>query len=189
MKQKRAPIEQLREMEKVGREILVKRGVIAKESIIDKIIADPKAPMLPGLVPYLPHDQTIKLSQRIMYDLLREWQFENKLEREQENVAEFFKFVINRLTSIEKKYKKEINQKNQAVKKGYKKVRTLSSMFNSIERSEATRGMNKFFVDSFAISVIVKSNDTTSQYAEWFLNWTDDLYTLWKTQDIIVKHD
>lgn len=179
MKKKHAPIEQLREMEKIGREMLVKRGLIAKESIIDKMVADPNAPMLPGLVPYLPHDATLKLSQRMMYDLLREWQFENKEEKDQENVAEFFKFVIKRLDDIEKKYRKEIKQKNKTINKGLKKKRTLHKLFNSIERSEATQGMNKFFVDSFAISIIVKSNDTTSQYAEWFLNWTDELYKLW----------
>jgi hypothetical protein len=41
------------------------------------------------------------------------------------------------------------------------------------------KAIQRFFIDSFAVAVALKNNYSTSDYANWFLDWTQDLYALW----------
>ena len=39
--------------------------------------------------------------------------------------------------------------------------------------------MQRFYEDSFAVAIVLKNVETVSEYANWFLDWTQDLYVLW----------
>ncbi len=185
MKKKHAPIEQLREVGKYAHEKLMKMGVIG-DDVIKKIEDDPSAPKLPGIPSYLPQSWTLKASQRMMYDMLRDWQLCTKNEEDQESIGDFSKFVIKRIKEIEKKSKKQVKDLGTKLNKGIRKKKTIEEVFSPIQVLETCIAMNKFFIDSFAIAVLLKNYDSTSQYAEWFLTWTEELHTLW-TGTIVKK--
>jgi hypothetical protein len=48
-----------------------------------------------------------------------------------------------------------------------------------MRKQETIKSMHRFFIDSFAVAIILKNNTTTSQFANWFLDWTQQLHTLW----------
>lgn len=183
-KKNRAPIEQLKESAKIANDLAKKRGLIAEESVIDLIEKDSTKPVLPGIPSYLPHIWTLDAARRIMYDLLRIWQSECKgdINRE-EDIGAFFSFLNTELIALENKAIKEIAEMSEIIK-GTENLPVLKDIFSPLRKKQTVRSINKFFVDSLAVSVIVHTNGTTSEYADWFLNdWTDKLYKLWKQKN------
>lgn len=182
-KKKRAPIEQLRAAGKVARQMLVDKGIIAKESIIDQIMKLDDAPTLPGIPAYLPHQWTIKAAQRMMFDLLIIWKDECKDDvKKAENVTEFFKFVIKELRMQEKKFTEEVGEMSKFIQ-SMKDVPVLKEIFSPLRKEQNIKAIHRFFVDSFAIAISLQNNHTTSDYANWFLDWSQDLYALWVKPD------
>jgi hypothetical protein len=182
---KRAPIKQLRETALKAGDLLSKRGVIHSVNILEALAKDAIAPILPGIPSYLPHHWTIEASRRIMYDFLVDWAEKNKgSEDKQENSSEFFVFVVKRLTALERKYQKEVRKTELSIKK-IKKAPLVFEIFSPVRRRQTTRGLHKFFVDSFTVFLINKEGGSTTDYAEWFLGeWTPALDKLWKKNNV-----
>jgi hypothetical protein len=182
-KKKRLPIQQLREAGRVARQMLVERGILSKNSIIDEILKEKDAPKLPGIPAYLPHQWTIQASQRIMRDLLVVWKAEVKGDQKRaENITEFYKFVIQELRAKERKYQREV-KKAPSLWADMKTVPVLKDVFSPMRKKEGIRAISRFFIDSFAVAVALKNINSTSEYANWFLDWTQDLYVLWVKPD------
>ena len=176
MKKQRLPIEQLRKAGKIAQEMLVKKGLVAGKSVIDEILKKEGTPMLPGIPAYLPHRWTITASQRIMYDLLIIWK--DKAKGKSENLTEFFKFIIAQLREQEKQYKKEMDNMPK-IFDSLKNVPVLKDVFSPLRKRENIQAIQRFFIDSFAVAISIKGKHTTSDYANWFLDWTEDMYQLW----------
>jgi hypothetical protein len=155
-----------------ARRILAKRGFIKsdEESAIVEILKRKDAPILPGYIAYLPYQWTLNASKRMMFDLTAEWldKYKKDIAR-QENVDSFFKFVISRMDEEQSKNAKEMKS---TVK--YKKYD-----LKLLNQKDIINGIKKFFIDSFAVAVIAKSNDSVSSYIEWFDSWTKSLLDLW----------
>lgn len=182
-KKKRLPIEQLRQAGNAAREMLRERGIEAKTSVLEQIIAIKGAPELPGMPVYLPHQWTLKASQQMMRDLIVMWKEECDGDAVRaDNITEFFKFVVARLRAQEKQYTKEVANTPRLLR-GLKNVPVLRDVFSSIQKKETIGAMSRFFVDSFAVAVILKKNQSTAEYLNWFLDWTNDLYSLWVRPD------
>jgi len=178
-KKQRAPIEQLREASKLAREMLVKKGILSEKSIIDEIIQKEGAPLLPGIPAYLPHRWTIKSSQRIMFDILVMWKEKTEKNKDtQENITQFFKFVVEEMRKQDLKYQDEVDRMSSSLKI-LKDIPVLKEVFSPVRKKENMHAIQRFFVDSFAVSIMLKRNHTTTDYANWFLDWTEDMYTLW----------
>lgn len=177
---KRLAIKQLKEAAGIAAKVLIEKKISQPNNVLEEIMNDAAAPMLPGLPTYLPHRWTIQTSQKVMYMLLKDWADDTQdNEVKQDNAADFFKYVVARLQKLEIEYKKEIKKTDKAIK-DIKYAPVISEVFSPLRRYETTKSLNKFFIDSFAISVVVKSNGSTSEYADWFLNeWTPQLYSLW----------
>lgn len=187
---KRAPIEQLLKAGKIAKQMLKDKGIEAKESVLDEILKTKGAPPLPGIPTYLPHQWTLKAAQRIMYDLLLLWKQEceknptykigthSMTEGRAENIVEFFTFVISELRDQESQYQKEVDNMPTLLK-SLKEVPYLKDIFSPVRKQENIKAIQRFFIDSFAISIVLKANHCTSDYANWFLDWTQDLYLIW----------
>jgi hypothetical protein len=183
---KRLPIEKLREAKKVADEMLKKKGVITQESYIDMIVKDPANPTLPGIVPYLPHEETIAGCQIILARIAKSWiELNKKTPATIEKIDDFFKYVLQRLEVEEKKFKKQHNKIDRYIKqKKPLKLKTLEQIFAPSRNLSTTKAISKFFVDSFTVAVISKQNTETSQYVDWFLNkWTPSMMKLWKKDE------
>lgn len=176
---RRAPIEQLREAGRMAKEMLIERGIQTKESTIDKIIADKKSPMLPGIPAYLPHAWTIKATQRIMRDLIIIWREECKGNKvKMEDITLFWKFCVKELHRQEKAFAKEEKEMSILIK-ATKEVPVLKDIFSPTRKKENAHAIQQFLVDSFAVGIVVEQNHSTSEYLNWFLDWTEALHTYW----------
>lgn len=179
MKKKRLPIEQLREAGKIAHQMLIDKGILAKDSVIDKMMHDKNAPVLPGIPPYIPHQWTIKSAQQMMYDLLIIWKEETKDDDfKRESITEFFKFVVTEMRTQEKKFQKEM-KKVPKLFKAMKKVPVLSEVFSPMRKHENTKAIHHFFVDSFTVAIVLKNAHNVGDYANWFLDWTEELLKVW----------
>jgi hypothetical protein len=182
-KKKRAPIEQLREAGRVARQMLIDKGIHSKESVIDKIVSDAKAPMLPGIPAYLPHEWTIKATQRIMRDILVIWKEECGDDKKKANdITEFWKFIIKELHKQEKIFVKQEREMSELIKVS-KEIPVLKDIFAPTRNKDNIIAINRFFVDSFAVGIVLKKNHSTSEYLMWFLDWTQDLHEYWIRPD------
>lgn len=184
-KRKRLPIEQLRAAGRTARDMLVEKGILAKESILDKIAKDKDAPMLPGIPDYLPRPWTLDCAQQIMYDLLVMWKAESKGDPMRvQDITEFFKFVVSELHKVEKTLDVEKKNMPEMFMK-LNEVPFLKDIFSPMRKHENLRAIHRFFVDSFAVAIVLKETHTTSEFADWFLTWTDKLRQLWATPEPI----
>ncbi len=184
MNKKRAPINQLLEAGEEARKKLVERGILSSDNLVERTAKEHPKLILPGMPSYLPHKWTIKSSQRIMYDLFKMWQFETKDEKTIENLALFIEFAITEMNKQEETAKKKMDTTGEMIKH-IKKVPVLGKIFEPINQYETIRGIKKFFVDSFAVAVIVNGETTsTSGFAKFFFKWTEDLYKIWEKQDV-----
>lgn len=164
--------------------MLQEKGFEAKESILDKIMQTEGMPILPGIPTYLPHRWTLKKAQQIMYDLLLLWKQECEKKgkkKDPENITEFFKFVVGELRKQELVYEKEIARMPKLLK-SLKNVPVLKDVFLPADKKDTVHAIQRFFIDSFAVAIVLKNNHATSEYANWFLDWTQELDTLWLSQ-------
>lgn len=176
---RRPPIEQLRAAGKLAKELLVERHIIAKDSVIDEMINNKDAPTLPGIPAYLPHQWTLKAAQHMMYDFLLMWRDKCKdNDSKAEDITEFFKMVITEFRRQEHLYNKEIVAMPKLLK-AMKTVPVLKDIFSPMRKKETVRSIQRFFIDSFAVSVVLKHNHSVSEYANWFLEWTEEMHKLW----------
>lgn len=178
MSKKRAPIEQLLEAGKIAKQMLQDKGLEARKSVLDDIIKKKDGTVLPGIPVYLPHQWTIKAAQRIMYDILLMWKAECSDNGTCENVSLFFGFLITQLREQEKEYEKEVKAQPTLIK-SLKEVPLLKDVFSPVRKRDNIKAIQRFFVDSFAVSIVLKNNHSTSEFANWFVDWTQDLYSLW----------
>jgi hypothetical protein len=183
----RPPIEQLKEAGEEARKKLVERGILSSENIVERTAKEHPNLVLPGMPSYLPHKWTIKSSQRIMYDIFKMWQFKNakmkiKLDKT-ENLSSFIEFCIKEMNRQEETAKKKMEMQG-GILKHLKKVPVLGKIFEPINQYETIRGIKKFFVDSFAVGIMVNGEaSTTSEFAEFFFKWTNKLYAIWDTKE------
>jgi len=176
-----APIHQLRKAGQMAYEQLVKKGILTSESSIEKIKKEYPDLHLPGLYPYLPHKWTIKSSERMMYDIFKLWQFECKGEAKKiEDLSAFIEFTIRELNRLEERAKKKMKNMEKIIK-DIEDAPVLGKVFEPVNQYETTKAMKKFFVDSFALAVMVNGKEScTGEFAEWFFSWTESLYNVWE---------
>ena len=182
-KKRRMPLEQLKEAGRIARQMLKDRGIEGHE-ILKAIMEDPKSPMLPGLPPYLPPKWTLRASQRMCYDLLLMWRSHcEEEEKDEQNITEFWKFIIKELKRIQKVHEKEIRKTPQLLK-SLQEVPVLRDIFAPVRNRSTTLAMHHFFPEAFAVAVILERHHETGEFAEWFLDWTEELYKLWLRPDM-----
>jgi hypothetical protein len=183
-----APTKQLKKAAKIANDRLKELGIITGESSIEKIKKDFPHVKLPGIFPYLPHKWTLRQSQRVMYDLFRMWQYKNTEdkvldEKTSENFIKFFEFAIKELEFIEKRAKDEMKEKKLQIS-DTSEVILLQQVFAPVNLYETTKAIKKFFIDGFAEAIIVNGkNSSTGEFAEWFFQWTDDMYAIWEQSE------
>lgn len=182
MEKRRAPIEQLRQAGKIAREMLVGKGFEHKESILAEIMATKDAPILPGLPAYLPHKGTLKVAQRMMQDFLIMWRDKNKNSQRVEDFGAFSEFVINQMREMEHDFNKEIVRMPKMMK-ALKEIPVMRNIFFPLYKKQAVRSMRQFFDASFVVAAILKQKHSTSEYANWFLTWTQQLYFFWLNEE------
>src|ERR1051326_3682426 len=184
-KKKHAPIEQLRKAGAEARKKLIERGIVTEENSVQRLMKDKPKMILPGIPSYIPHKWTIKASQRLVYDLLKIWQEEAKLSKKNvENLAFFIEFVVAELNKQEFLSKKKMKVMEKMIGR-MKNVPVLGKIFEPINQFETTKAMNKFMVDSFAVAIMVNGQvSSTSEFAEWFLDWTNDIYSIRERKDV-----
>jgi hypothetical protein len=185
---KRAPIKQLLEAGEEARKKLVERGILSSENIVARTAKEYPKLVLPGIPSYIPHKWTIKSSQRIMYDLFKMWQFNCKDKKKAENLTLFIEFAITEMN-----HQEEVAQKKMKTQEGMlkyiTKVPVLGKIFEPVNQYETIRGIKKFFVDSFAVALMVNGHTTTTGgFANFFFTWTDDLYKIWESKDDKTKN-
>lgn len=182
-RKRRAPIDQLRAAGRIADKMLRDKGILAQESVIDKIVADKKAPLLPGIPHYLPHEWTLKAAQRIMRDLVVIWvekTANNKHRRD--NITEFWKFVVKELKAQEQVFTREEAAMLENVKQmdtKVEKVPVLGEIFSPMRKKQNVQAIRHFLVDSFAVAVVLKEKHSVGDFLNWFLDWTQDLHELW----------
>lgn len=175
MKKKRhAPITQLREVAKEARRILIKRGIHTKESSIDRILGEKKI-ILPGIPAYLPHRWTLIKTRVVMRDLLVIWIEKTKGEpKKQENISQFFSFINEEMGRVEQNMKKDVDSMSSIIK-AIKGSVMLTKIFKPIQDMETVHAVWQFIFDSMAVAVVVKSHHSTTDFSNWFLDWTHEL--------------
>lgn len=183
----RVPMKQLRAASKEVARMLIDKRVIQRENVLEKIAQDSSKAILPGIPSYLPHRWTIEASRNAMFSVLRDWTELTKGDlKKQENISEFFRFVIGRVEDQNRKYKKEVKKARQEqIEMENKKGEFLSEVFSPLRKLQTARALMKFYIDSFAIFLIVHDKEeTTTDYAEWFIgDWTPALYEMWSNKN------
>lgn len=185
MKQLRAASQQVARM-------LIDKRVTTEENVLEKLAKDSTKSILPGIPSYLPHRWTIEASRNAMFSILRDWtELTKKDLKKQENIGEFFRYVISRVEDQNRKYKKE-TKKARAEERAMEsqKGKFLSEIFSPLRKLQTARALMKFYIDSFAIFIIVHEKETTTDYAEWFIgDWTPALYEMWSKKNKDDKKD
>lgn len=184
-RKKRQSIKKLSEAAKVTNDMLIKKNIIAKSNVLADISKMPNGPKLPGIPRYLPHKWTITAARRIMFDLLNEWaDITKENETKQDNAGQFFEFVVKRMAEQERIYRLEMRKMKRSFE-SLEESPVIYDVFSPVRKYETTKALHKFFIDSFAISVIEKANGSVIEYAEWFLGeWTEELYKIWEKKEI-----
>ena len=115
-----------------------------------------------------------------MYRITKAWIDLNKGDQIKiEKIDQFFMYILKRLKEEEDKFKRRETNMGKIIKK-MKNVPILSEVFASTRNRETAFALQKFFADSFAVAIVLKRNDTTSTYVDWFLNdWTISMIKLW----------
>lgn len=179
MDKKHAPIKQLKEAGKEAERMLRERGIHTEDSSIDRILRENKV-VLPGIPAYLPHRWTLKESRRYMRDIVKLWIEKNKgNQRKQENTSAFFSFLVKELTALEDAAQKKVDKVPAIIKAMKDKNIPVYRVFSAWQILETTQAITRFMVDAFAVSMVVKEHSSTTQFAEWFMTWTEKLEEYW----------
>lgn len=168
---KHAPIKQLKEAGEEARKKLVARGVLSADNLVSMTAKKHPDLILPGMPSYIPHKWTIKSAQRIMYDIFKMWQFKNKVAldspeyqdsiKKTDHLSSFIEFCIKEMNYQEEIAKKKMDTQGSMIKH-MKRVPVLGNIFKPVNEHETIKAVKKFFVDSFAVSIIVKGEATTT---------------------------
>lgn len=174
MKKKRLDIKKLREVQKFADEYLVKNGFIMPKdkSIINKILEDPKAPILPGMMsrPFLPHPIAINKLRRDLRAYIRIWLDSCKSSHaDDENLVKFFKSIRVDLHKKVASYKRRITW--SAKKKEYD-----LSLFT---KKDSVWDTEKFFIQAFCVFLSDNKDKKVSDFVEWFYPWSEALRNYW----------
>ena len=78
----------------------------------------------------------------------------------------------------EKDYDREIARVPKLIK-SLKTIPVLKDVFLPVNKRDVVRSIQRFFIDSLAVAIVVKNNHSTSEYANWFLDWTEELHKIW----------
>jgi hypothetical protein len=179
---KHLPIEQLRELGQEANRMLREKGIHTQESAVDRILKENKV-VLPGIPAYLPHRWTLQESRRYMKDILKLWADKNKgNQRRQEKTEAFFAFLVNELTRLEEEAQKKVDV-TPSLLKSLTESLWVWRVFTPLRILETTQAITRFMVDSFAVSMVVKEHHTTTEFAEWFMQWTLSLEEFWKSKE------
>lgn len=182
MKKHNAPIEQLKQAGIEAQRKLAERGMAMYESFIEQIQKEHPDLILPGIPTYIPRKETIPMCQNILCDILQMWHAKKTDDvKEKENISKFIEFTILYLNHLE-----EIAQKKKRMMprlmKELEDIPVLGKVFEPIKQIDVIRTMRQFFVDSFAISIIVNGEvHSTSSYVAWFIKWTKQMSIAWET--------
>jgi hypothetical protein len=181
-RKKRPPMMQLKEASDIAKKMLVKKRISSEKNIFEKMADLSNPPKLPGINPYLPARWTLDAARQMILIITKEWVKKNKGDVDkQEKIEPFFRFAIKQIENEERKfksrmYKDKMKQLDDAESKDW----TIAKIFSTLNQVQTANAMKKFIVDSFAVSVIVKTNDDVSSYLEWFIDdWTPRLNELW----------
>ena len=178
-RKRRPPLAQLRLAAEHARKMLFAKNIVSDRSILEKLVDNPEAPILPGIPPYLPNRWTLDAVRQMIMDITKKWVTKCQgIPEKQEHIEPFFRFAIKCIEDEERKWRGKVRAADISTKDGI-----ISDIFSEVRHLETANAMKKFIVDSFAISVIVKSNDSVSSYLEWFIeDWTPKLNKLWTKQ-------
>lgn len=180
---KHAPIKQLKAAAAEAEKMLIERGLQTPESTINRILKENKV-VLPGIPAYLPHRWTLEQSRRYMRDILKLWVDKNaKSQKRQENTSAFFAFLVNQLTDLEEGMQKKVNDMPKLLKAMSNQKILLHRAFSPLQQLETTQAITRFMVDSFAVSMVVREHHTTTEFAEWFMQWTLNLEEYWAKRE------
>lgn len=179
---KHAPIEQLKKAGEEAHKKLVARGIATQENAVERLMKEKPDLILPGMPSYIPHHDTIRYSQRMMFDLLRLWKDEHDASK-LENLSSFIEFAVTEMNLQESIAKRKIEAMDVKVKNS-KKSQTLDKVFEPVNQYETVKAMKKFFVDSFAVCVVVRGKTAqTHEFMNWFLSWSEQLDKIWSKKD------
>jgi hypothetical protein len=176
MSKKHAPIEQLREAYDFAMKRMAELGVVAPgdASVIDSIFKDKDAPILPGVPAYLPYSWTIDVSLTMLSIITTRWIRKNrKKDVIINNIDSFFKFVVGELDKEEARI---ISGIRDTVDKEVYDTKLLY-------KRDSLRGVRQFLIDSFAVSIVSKSNDDVPSYLEWVADWSNQLKSYWRKKE------
>lgn len=180
---KHAPIKQLKEAAKEAERMLIERGIHTPESAIDRILKENKV-VLPGIPAYLPHRWTLQEARRYMRDIVRLWVDKNKgNQKKQDNTTEFFSFLVKELNKLEVEAQKKVDNMPTILKSLHDVKVPVHKVFSAWQILETTQAITRFMVDSFAVSMVVKEHYTTTEFAEWFMEWTEQLDEYWVAKE------
>lgn len=183
MDKKHAPIKQLKEAAKEAERMLIERGIHTPQSAIDRILKEDKV-ILPGIPAYLPHRWTLVESRRYMKDIVKLWVDKNKgNQRKQEKTEAFFAFLVKELTSIEKETQKRVDKMPKLLRAMHDSSIEVFRVFSPLQQLETTQAILRFMVDGFAVSMVVKEHQTTTEFVEWFMKWTMSMEDFWKSKE------
>ena len=182
MEKKHAPLKQLKEAAKAAEKILIERGVQTPESAINRILKENKV-VLPGIPAYLPHRWTLQESRRYMKDILRLWVEKNKgNQKRQDKTEAFFAFLVKEVTALEERIQDKVDEQPKLLQ-SLKGNLSLAKVFSPLRQLDTVQAITRFMVDSFAVSMVVKEHHNTTEFAEWFMQWTMDLEQYWIHQE------
>ena len=167
---------------KLANEMLIKRGLQRKETLSELLAMVDNPPVLPGMPQYLPHKNVLVQAANMMYNFALDWKKENvKNPKREDDIVEFTTYIVKSFQRLTKKYKRECNRVSSRISKLKHKVPTVAELFKPLTLKQNSYALNKFFIDSFAVAIIVKKYDNTSDYVDWFLNdWILNLYKIWE---------
>lgn len=159
--------------------MLREKGIHTAESAIDRILGENRI-VLPGIPAYLPHRWVLQMARRQLKDILKLWEEKNKgSQKRQEKTQDFFTFLVKQLNEIEEAAQKKVDEMPAVLKAMHDVKVPLFRVFSAWQQLETTQAMTRFMVDSFAVSMVVKEHHTTTQFAEWFMDWTMKLEAYW----------
>lgn len=175
---KRAPIEQLKKAGEEATKKLIDKGILSKDNLVERLMKEQPDLILPGIPSYVPHHTTIMYSRRMMFDLLQMWKTA-MMKDKVNNLALFIEFAITELNYHEDIAKRKMVMMEFQINLS-EEEKTLGEVFKPVNEYETVKAMKKFFVDAFAVCVVVRGKTAnTSDFIHWFLSWSEQLDKLW----------
>ncbi len=180
----RAPFLQLKEASEVSRALQLKKKMVGEKSIFERMATDPHAPILPGgMNPYLPDEFTLRVARQMVMTIVKKWVQVNKGNNElQEKIEPFYRFAVRKMEDEERKFiAKGYNDRIESLA-NQSADWTIAKVFSNHRSRESAESMKRYIADSFNISLYNEGHRSVSEYLEWYDEWTDKLYAIWKNK-------